>query len=407
MAGHIWYNMGITVYGEVFSVKRIISLIMTLVLTVSPMLIFPAAAVAEKEPILIDIAFDKTKVMWGDSVTATWTVRNADQPIQEFYGWWDVCVDREAEDEDGYITVWEGFDEEYSHTFDVDFGYSGFLYIEFIDADGDMGSGYAEIDFVNPEAVHVEKIELQYDEITVGVGQDVDYLKPKIYPADAADKSLVWYSSDYSVIYPEEGVLWAMGTGTAVVTIKAGDNGGAYTELLVNVIGEGQGVKKITLNKKKATLRQGESMKLKATLTPGKAANKNIVWKSSNPSVATVNEKGKVKAVGKGEATITAYASSGKKAACKITVKSAKVKKITIEGKKNMVKGETQQLVAVVKPEYAKNTNVKWTSSNKKIATVDKNGVVTALKKGKVKITAAAKDGSGVKCVFTIKIKKK
>lgn len=72
-----------------------------------------------------------------------------------------------------------------------------------------------------------------------------------------------------------------------------------------------------------------------------------------------------------------------------------------------MVKGDTQQLVAVVTPDVAENPAVKWKSSDKKIATVSKDGLVTALKKGRVKISAIAKDGSGVKATITIRIKKK
>ena len=106
------------------------------------------------------------------------------------------------------------------------------------------------------------------------------------------------------------------------------------------------------------------------------------------------------------EAVITATSSSGKTATCKITVAGAKVKKITIEGKSKMKVGETQTLIANILPEFAENKDLKWKSSSRKIATVDENGVVTALKKGTVKITVTAKDGSKVKATFAIKIKK-
>lgn len=98
--------------------------------------------------------------------------------------------------------------------------------------------------------------------------------------------------------------------------------------------------------------------------------------------------------------------SSGKTATCKITVAGAKVKKITIEGKGKMKVGETQTLIASILPEFAENKDLKWKSSSRKIATVDENGVVTALKKGKVTITATAQDGSKVTGTFTIKVKK-
>ena len=128
---------------------------------------------------------------------------------------------------------------------------------------------------------------------------------------------------------------------------------------------------------------------------------------SSDASVVTVDAKGKVKAVAPGKATITATASSGKSAKCEITVTGAKVRKIVIKGEKQMKVGESQALTVKIKPLNAENQELKWKSSSKKIATVDENGVVTALKKGTVVITAKATDGSKVKATFRIVIKKK
>lgn len=65
-----------------------------------------------------------------------------------------------------------------------------------------------------------------------------------------------------------------------------------------------------------------------------------------------------------------------------------------------------QTLKAAVLPATANNRKVTWKSSNKKIATVNSKGVVTAKKKGTVKITATAKDGSKKKTTFKIKVTK-
>lgn len=79
---------------------------------------------------------------------------------------------------------------------------------------------------------------------------------------------------------------------------------------------------KVSLNTASASLAQGASTTLKASVTPKKASNKKVVWSSSNKSVATVNSKGVVKAVKAGTAKITATAAdgSGKKASCTVTV---------------------------------------------------------------------------------------
>ena len=110
--------------------------------------------------------------------------------------------------------------------------------------------------------------------------------------------------------------------GTAKVTITSKANKKKKVTIAVTV---GTPVTKVKLNKTKASLTVGKSLTLKATVTPKKPSNKNIVWTTSNKKVATVSAKGVVKAVKKGTATITATAAdgSGKKATCKVTVKAA------------------------------------------------------------------------------------
>lgn len=82
-------------------------------------------------------------------------------------------------------------------------------------------------------------------------------------------------------------------------------------------------VQRVTLNKKKLTLRKGRKFKLTATVSPANAYKKAVSWKSSDPKTVRVDARGNVRALKKGKATITAAArdKSGKKASCKITVK--------------------------------------------------------------------------------------
>ena len=139
----------------------------------------------------------------------------------------------------------------------------------------------------------------------------------------------------------------------------------------------------------------------------------NVSWSSSNRKVATVSPSGKVTVKKKaGIVTITASTDNGKTARIKLKagkgiVKASKVK-ITAESKTmNLKTRKTQTLKAVVSPASAANRKVTWKSSNKKIATVNSKGKVTAKKAGTVKITATAKDGSKKKAVIKIKIRKK
>lgn len=156
----------------------------------------------------------------------------------------------------------------------------------------------------------------------------------------------------------------------------------------------------IKLSKTKVTLLSGKSTKLTVKLTPSNA-NK-IIWQSSNPRIATV-ENGVVKANKKGQATITVKTTDGTNlsAKCTVAVKqsvaSIKLNKTLITNKK----GSKVKLKATVKPSKADNRIIKWQTSNKKVATVNKKGNVKITGKGYAIITCKSADGSGVngRCV--------
>ena len=159
----------------------------------------------------------------------------------------------------------------------------------------------------------------------------------------------------------------------------------------------------------------GKKVQLTVTFTPSNASNKNVIWTSSNPKVATVNQNGvvtfKKKSAGK-FVIITATASdgSGVKAVFKLKSMKGVVKKVAISGaKKRTVKaGKALKLKAKVTATKGANKKLQWTSSNTKYATVSASGKVKTKKSGKgktVKITAMATDGSGKTNTVKIKIK--
>ena len=163
-------------------------------------------------------------------------------------------------------------------------------------------------------------------------------------------------------------------------------------------------VSSVTLNKKSANIVKGKSITLKATVKPSNATEKTVTWKSNNPKIASVDNKGKVKGLKKGTAKITVKTSNGKSAVCKITVLEP-VKSIKFTKKAYSLKaGNSITLKPVISPKAASNKDVTWKSSDKKIATVDKNGKVKGKKKGKVTITVTTKDGKKTaKCTVNVK----
>lgn len=147
----------------------------------------------------------------------------------------------------------------------------------------------------------------------------------------------------------------------------------------------------VSLDKTNVSLLKGEKTKLIATITPSTAKNKNIKWTSSNEKVATVTNNGEITAIGAGTATITATTEDRLKTV-KATVKVEEVKIALDKKETNLIVGNKTKLEYTISPEKVKNKEVTWKSSNIEIATVDKDGVITAIKDGTATITATTKE---------------
>ena len=161
-------------------------------------------------------------------------------------------------------------------------------------------------------------------------------------------------------------------------------------------------VTEIRLDKEKVTMSVGSTCRLTATVLPENATDKTLVWKSDDESVAIVDKDGLVIAVKGGFETIISAATpkGDVKAICKVTVekKVVPVSGITIEKESLKMKvGETYHLTAKVSPEDATDKSVVWKSEDESIATVDQEGLVTAVKGGsKTMITATSGDFSEI-----------
>ncbi|MBR2778364.1 MAG: Ig-like domain-containing protein, partial [Prevotella sp.] len=164
--------------------------------------------------------------------------------------------------------------------------------------------------------------------------------------------------------------------------------------------------KKVSItNGKSVIINKGETVQLNAKLSPDNASS-TLKWISARKSIAKVNANGVVTGVKEGSTKITVTTANKKKSA--ITVKVVdpyKPTKVTLtEGKKAAMKvGETLQLGYDLTPNSAK-TTVKWSSSKKAVASVDKNGLVTAKKTGTAKITVTTANKK--KATITITVRK-
>lgn len=142
----------------------------------------------------------------------------------------------------------------------------------------------------------------------------------------------------------------------------------------------------------------GKKVKLTTTVkvTPNKAANKKVTYKSSNKKIATVTAAGYVKGKKTGSCKVTVTSKKNTKKKAKITVKV--VKKVTsisiAKPKADLYVGNSVTLKATVKPASGSFKKVTWSSSNTSIATVSSTGVVKGIKEGTVTIKATSVEGS-------------
>lgn len=163
----------------------------------------------------------------------------------------------------------------------------------------------------------------------------------------------------------------------------------------------------VSIDNKAVEMMEYEVIVLTANVNPSNASNKNVYWTSSDQSVATVDNTGKVTAVKAGSATITVTTEDGgKTATCKVTVKEKiyPVTGVTLDKSSlELTEGDVTIITATVNPSNASNKNVYWTSSDSSVATVDNTGKVTAVKRGKAVITVTTKDGNKTAtCTITV-----
>ena len=196
--------------------------------------------------------------------------------------------------------------------------------------------------------------------------------------------------------------MTAVKAGSATITAKAGDKSATCA---VTVKAKVVPVSSVSLNKATLELTEGDSETLTATVAPDNATNKTVTWSSSDASVATVDNGGKVTAVKAGSATITAKAGD-KSTTCAVTVKAKAIPVSSITLNETSIEiqvGESRLLVATVGPENATNKAVSWSSSDTTIVIVNQIGKVTALKSGTAIITAKAGDKTAT-CTVSVPV---
>ena len=253
---------------------------------------------------------------------------------------------------------------------------------------------------IKEEPKPIETIILNKTDITLTKGTS-ETLQAIINPSDTTDdKTLKWTSRNPDVATVDNtGKVTAVGGGTATITVKSQNGKEASCEVKVT-----SKIESISLNKSNITLSKGTSETLKATINPSDTTDdKTLKWTSSNPNIATVDNTGKVTAVGGGTATITVKSQNGKEASCEVKVTS-KIESISLN-KSNITlsKGTSETLKATINPSDATDDKtLTWKSEDENIAKVDGNGKVTGVGTGTTNITVITSNGKSAACKVTV-----
>lgn len=241
---------------------------------------------------------------------------------------------------------------------------------------------------------------------------ETETLVATVSPSDATNKNVTWKSSDETIATVANGVVTGKKEGNATITVTTQEGSKVATcNVTVEENEEEPTVVEVTgveLDKTEDEIKVGETVTLKANILPENATNKNITWKSSDETIATV-ENGVVTGKKAGKATITVTTRDGNHTAnCDIEVTRVEVTGVTLnKNTLNLEVGDKGNLVATIEPKEATQKQVKWESLNEKVATISETGIIKAISEGKTTIRVITIDGNFIAtCELTVSKKK-
>lgn len=384
--------------------KRIISTLLSLSLVLS---LLPAVALAEGEeatkwleiPESSEVLVDESELLYAidetDNVaeeTVTWT--SADDSI--------VKVETATDDD---LTNWGADPNEIKNR-------SAFVKITglkvgttTVTASTETRKALQDCTVTVTAPVPVTSVKLDQDELTCDSFDKSYFLNCTVYPDGASNTNVEWASSNPEVVQvyssgDRRGQVVPQNPGIATITVSSQENPAVTYDCIVTVTAT-RPVESISLNHDAKTFtKAGETLQLTATIYPDSATNKTVTWKSSDKTVATVDESGLVTAVGNGTADITATTEDGNfKATCQVTVEIPELTLSLDKTELTLTQTEEQQkLTATVSDPEEK---VTWLSSDPFVATVTRDGTVTAIANGTATITASAGDKT-VSCTVEV-----
>ena len=240
---------------------------------------------------------------------------------------------------------------------------------------------------------HITSITLNSIRKIINQGDDF-IITGSVQPTDATNTSLTYVSSNTNVAEVDSnGRVYGKSKGTCVIYVSSNDGSKIRTGCVVTVEDNAFSV---SMEKSLVCL-LGRTAALNPVITPAGADTSNMVYRSSDTSVAQVDGSGVIRGISQGSCTVICVSRDGAKiyGRCHVTV-AEPVSLINIHGDSVVAPNESINLTATVFPVTATNKNFVWRSSNESIARVDQKGKVYGVKSGTAIIRCIATDGSGI-----------
>ena len=310
----------------------------------------------------------------------------------------------------------------------------------------------ATVELTVTDTKKVKEIRLDRTEFTLEVGMGALSANVTMLPATVTDKREIWSSSDESVaIVDNVGWVIAKSAGTATITVQSANNPDVKATVEVTVTSgttsvsattsaadttttvtssetattaaasttepttttaattlDASRVSAIELSVTSIELSVGEMGISYVTMLPKTALNKNEIWSSSDPKIATVDIFGNITAVREGECTITVRSADNLDVKADVSVKvfpANKVRKINLTATEFEIElGKKAISYVTMLPATAANKDELWVSSDTSIATVDDMGWITSKSAGECVVTVYSVDNPDVKAEIKVKV---
>ena len=240
----------------------------------------------------------------------------------------------------------------------------------------------------------VKKITIDAGDKKVAAGSRME-LDAIYAPDNASITDVTWSSKNPGIATVDEsGMVTGVKKGTATIVATAADGSKATGTVMITVT---QPVTSINITQADIPVVVGRTAQAKIQVLPADANDKTVTWSTSDTAIATVRN-GQITGVKAGVCTVTCTSNSNPdvSASATVTVSQPVTKIVNVNDPSELTlkTGESGQLSWSVQPDDATNKGLTFKSQAPKVATVDANGVVTAVGRGVANIVATAQDGS-------------